>query len=232
VRKLLNRLLAPTGYRIERVSRLQRELQSLLHRPSRRLKFVQIGAHDGISFDGLYGFVTQHQCSGIVVEPLPDLFERLRANYADYPQIVPVNKAIHETAGALPLFRVSAAALARYPGWASGLASFDQSHLIRHGIAPADITPQEVACVPLMTLLQETATLDADFMQIDTEGYDSAVLRMIDFARFRPHLIKYEHKTMTASERAQHVASFEQHGYRSVAEGPDTIAYQRTRIFS
>ena len=78
MRKLLNRLLAPTGYRIERVSRLQRELQLLLHRPSRRLKFVQIGAHDGISFDGLYGFVTQHQCSGIVVEPLPDLFERLR----------------------------------------------------------------------------------------------------------------------------------------------------------
>lgn len=229
MRKLLNRLLAPTGYRIERVSRFDRELQSLLHELPRRLKFVQIGAHDGIRFDGLFGFVTHHPCSGIVVEPLPDLFERLRANYADYPLIVPVNKAVHETAGAVPLFRVSGAALPRYPGWASGIASFDESHLIRHGIAPSDVVAQQVACVPLMALLQETATLDADFMQIDTEGYDSAILRMIDFARFRPHLIKYEHKTMTASERAEHVANFARHGYRSVAEGPDTVAWLRRR---
>lgn len=56
------------------------------------------------------------------------MFERLRINYADYPLIVPVNKTIHETAGMLPLFRVGPAALARY----------DRSHLLRHGIAPAD----------------------------------------------------------------------------------------------
>ncbi len=127
MRKLLNKLLAPTGYRIERVSRFERELQSLLHRPQRRLKFVQIGANDGIRFDGLYRFVTQQPCSGIVVEPLPDMFERLRANYADYPLIVPINKAIHETADRLPLFRVAPEALPRYPGWAGGIASLDRS---------------------------------------------------------------------------------------------------------
>jgi FkbM family methyltransferase len=229
VRKLLNRLLAPTGYRIERVSRFQRELQSLVRRPQQRFKFVQIGANDGIRFDSLYGFVTQHPCSGIVVEPLPDLFERLRANYADYPLIVPVNKAIHETAGAQPLFRVAPEALARYSGWAGGIASFDRSHLLRHGIAPADVIAEPVACMPLMELLQETATLDADLLQIDAEGYDSAILRMTDFARFRPHLVKYEHKAMTAAERAAHVARLVQHGYRCVVEGTDTVAWQGSR---
>jgi FkbM family methyltransferase len=229
VRKLLNRLLAPTGYRIERVSRFQRELQSLVRRPQQRFKFVQIGANDGIRFDSLYGFVTQHPCSGIVVEPLPDLFERLRANYADYPLIVPVNKAIHETVGAQPLFRVAPEALARYSGWAGGIASFDRSHLLRHGIAPADVIAEPVACMPLMELLQETATLDADLLQIDAEGYDSAILRMTDFARFRPHLVKYEHKAMTAAERAAHVARLVQHGYRCVVEGTDTVAWQVSR---
>jgi FkbM family methyltransferase len=229
VRKLLNRLLAPTGYRIERVSRFERELQSLLSRPQRRLKFVQIGANDGIRFDGLYRFVTQHPCSGIVVEPLPDVFERLRANYADYPLIVPVNKAIHETAAVLPLFRVAPDALARYSGWAGGIASFDQAHLLRHGIAPADISAQPVACTSLMDLLQETATLDADLLQIDAEGYDSVILRMTDFARFRPHLIKYEHKAMSAAERSAHIARLAQHGYRCAVEGPDTVLWQRSR---
>ena len=93
MRKLLNKLLAPTGYRIERISRFERELRSLIRRPERSLKFVQSGANDGMRCDDLYGFVMRHPCSGIVVEPLPDLFERLRANYADYPLIVPVNKA-------------------------------------------------------------------------------------------------------------------------------------------
>ena len=229
MRKLLNKLLAPTGYRIERISRFERELQSLMRRPERRLKFVQIGANDGMRFDDLYRFVTQHRCSGIVVEPLPDMFERLRANYADYPLIVPVNKAIHETAGVQPLFRVAPEALAGYSGWASGIASFDRSHLLRHGIAPADIIEQPVACTPLMQLLQDTATLDADLLQIDAEGYDSAILRMTDFARFRPHLIKYEHKAMTAAERSAHVARLAQHGYRCVVEGTDTVLWQRSR---
>jgi FkbM family methyltransferase len=229
VRKLLNKLLAPTGYRIERISRFDRELQSLMRRPERRLKFVQIGANDGMRFDDLYRFVTRHPCSGIVVEPLPDLFERLRANYADYPLIVPVNKAIHETSGVQPLFRVAPEALSGYSSWATGIASFDRSHLLRHGIAPADIREQPVACMPLMQLLQETATLDADLLQIDAEGYDSAILRMTDFTRFRPHLIKYEHKAMTVAERSAHEARLARHGYRSVVEGADTVVWQSAR---
>jgi len=229
LRKLLNKLLASTGYRIERISRFALELQYLAQRPQRRLRFVQIGANDGMRFDDLFGFVTQHPCSGIVVEPLPDIFERLRANYADYPLIVPVNKAIHETASELPMFRVAPAALARYSGWAGGIASFDRAHLLGHGIAPADIVEQPVACLPLMQLLQDTATLDADLLQIDTEGYDSAVLRMIDFARFRPHLIKYEHKAMTKSERSAHETRLARHGYRSVTEGADTVVWQSSR---
>jgi FkbM family methyltransferase len=225
VRKLLNTLLFPTGYRIERIARFQRELHHLVRTRPRRLKFVQIGANDGVRFDGLYGFVTTHSCCGVVVEPLPDMFERLRANYADYPQIVPINKAIHETATTMPLFRVAPAALARYEGWATGISSFDREHLLRHGIAPQDLIAQQVDCIPLMKLLEETAALDADILQIDTEGYDSAILQMIDLARFRPHLIKYEHKAMTAAQRAAHTRTFAQYGYRCVSEGSDTTAW-------
>ena len=229
VRKLLNKLLYPVGYRIERVSRFRRELDVLLQKTAGRFKFVQIGANDGVRFDSLYSFVTNHSCSGIVVEPLPDMFERLRTNYADYPQIIPVNKAIHETARILPLFRVAPAALSRYPGWASGIASFDREHLIRHGVSLQDLVAEEVLCTPLMELLEETAMLDADLLQVDTEGYDSAILRMIDFSRFRPRVIKYEQKSMTAAERAAQIDRLAQHGYRCVAEGPDTTCWRPER---
>ncbi len=101
--------------------------------------------------------------------------------------------------------------------------------MLRHSIAPDDILAQPVACTPLMARLQETATLDADLLQIDAEGYDSAILRMTDFASFRPHLIKYEHKAMTAAERAAHIARLAQHGYRCVVEGTDTVLWQSAR---
>lgn len=223
---MLNRLLRPAGYRIERVSRFRRQLDALVRNGSQGLKFVQIGANDGVRFDGLYSFVTQHSCAGIVVEPLPDMFERLQVNYADYPQIVPVNRAIHATASALPIFRVAPSAMSRYQGWASGIASFDREHLIRHGIQPVDVIEQEVQCVSLMELLERTGMLDAALLQIDTEGYDSAVLHMIDFARFLPALVKFEHKNMTRAEQAAHAIRFAENGYRTVAEGIDTIAWR------
>jgi hypothetical protein len=79
--------------------------------------------------------------------------------------------------------------------------------------------------MPLMELLTETAMLDADLLQIDTEGYDAAILRMIDPARFRPRLIKYEHKSLSAGEHAQAQARLQELGYRTAVEGPDTTAW-------
>ena len=146
MRKLLNRLLAPLGYRLERLSRFRQQMDLLLKRGT-PLQFVQIGANDGVRFDDLYSIVTNAQFSGIVVEPLPDLYQRLRLNYADYPSIVPVNVAVHEQEGSLPLYRVAPDSIARYPGWATGIASFDREHLLRHAIAPDDVIAQDVeAC--------------------------------------------------------------------------------------
>lgn len=225
MRKLLNKLLRPAGYRIERVSRFQRELDGLAKQPH-GFKFVQIGAHDGVRYDDLYRFVTNQLCSGIVVEPLPDAFQRLRANYADYPRILPINRAIHESAASVSLYRVKPAALSNYAGWASGIASFERDHLLQHGIAAQDVDSVNVLCTPLMELLTETSMLDADLLQIDTEGYDAAILRMIDPARFRPRLIKYEHKSLSADERAQALARLAEQGYRTTMEGPDTTAWR------
>lgn len=226
MRKLLNRLLLPAGYRIERVSRFRRELDHLSQSAS-PLKFAQIGANDGVRFDGLYSIVTSRKCSGIVVEPLPDLYQRLQANYADYPNIVPVNVAIHQHERSLPLYRVRPAGIGRYESWATGIASFDREHLIRHGIEADDVIAQDVPCETLMSLLARTGMLDANLLQVDTEGYDAEIIRMIDFARFSPRIIKYEHKNMTAAGRNEIARLLSRNGYLTTAEATDTIAWRR-----
>lgn len=223
MRKLLNKLLRPRGYRIERLSRFRRELEELQTRGP--VKFLQIGAHDGVRFDSLYNVVTQGNFAGLVVEPLPDLFQRLRANYADYPRIVPINAAIHD-APTLMLYRVTSAAFGLYPGWVSGIASFDRNHLLRHGIAAAHIVTQEVRCEKLMQLLGRTDMLDLQLMQIDTEGYDAAILGMVDFDVCRPRLIKFEHKNLEAGARSTATALLRRNGYMTVEEAGDTIAWR------
>src|SRR6266481_6003650 len=51
------------------------------------LFFIQIGANDGVSNDPLYKFVIEYGWAGILVEPLPQVFEVLRRNYADKPNL-------------------------------------------------------------------------------------------------------------------------------------------------
>jgi FkbM family methyltransferase len=228
VRKLLNGLLEPLGYRLERLAHFQRQIDLLLE-PGTPLQFVQIGANDGVRFDDLYSIVTNAQFSGIVVEPLPDIYRRLQLNYADYPTIIPVNVAVHEQEGTLPLYRVAPASVGRYPGWVTGIASFDREHLLRHKIAPDDVIAEEVKCVPMMTLLERTGMLGAHLLQIDTEGYDAAILGMIDFTAFRPTLIKFEHKNMSTAVRESTTRRLRMHGYTCAPEGTDTVAWRTSK---
>lgn len=191
------------------------------------VKFVQIGAHDGVSFDTLFATVTRHRWPGLVVEPLPDVFARLCANYRAFPEVVPVNLAVHPTDSVATIYRVDPRRLSACPDWAAGIASFDPHHHTRSHIPAELIVPESVRCRPLMDLLTDHAMLDARLLQIDTEGFDAAVLRMIDFDRFRPDVIKFEHANLTAADLAATAALLAGRGYRCRPWGNDTVATTR-----
>jgi len=224
VRKPLNKLLENWGYRIEKISRFSVLLERL-YRKTPNFKFVQVGANDGVSFDDLYEFVTTHYCAGLVIEPLPDVFEVLRLNYLHYPRIVPVNMAVHADQTTATLYRVAADKIAALEKpWAAGIASFSPKHALELGIPPELITEESVACAPLMEVLTRHGALDAQMLQIDTEGYDAEVIKMIDFSRFRPALLKYEKRSLTASQQAATQDLLMRAGYRIIQDGSDTVA--------
>lgn len=82
MRRSLNKLLAPLGYEIQKVGRAIHLLQQMAReKAGAEITFIQVGANDGISFDNLYEFVTSHKSRGLVIEPLPHYFNRLRLNY-------------------------------------------------------------------------------------------------------------------------------------------------------
>lgn len=212
------------GYELVPIRRFERLLAEYV-KVNPRMTFVQIGANDGILFDNLYHFVTEHRCKGLVVEPLSDYFERLSLNYRNYPQIKPVRAAVHPTLRQCSLYRVDPLHVSSLPSWTAGIASLDPEHYKRVGIADRHIIEEMVESMPLMELLERHSIHHLDLLQIDTEGFDADVIAMIDFQRIRPAIIKYEHVNLDRDVQLETQALLKRNGYGCMLDANDTIAF-------
>lgn len=191
--------------------------------------FVEIGANDGVQHDPLHPFIVSRRWSGILVEPVPFVFERLKRNYAGIDRVILENAAIADHDGTLPFFHLEPAPeheLDRLPSWYDGIGSFSREAVLSHEAEIPDIA-RRIVCteVPGLTfdsLLRRHAVARVDLVMVDTEGYDWEVVRHIDLAAAAPKLLIYEHFHLSPEDRAacrRHVASF---GYDIKEEGFDT----------
>src|SRR5262245_49306956 len=96
---IANRMLLPFNVQLMRVrptSIYWITLQALFYRTYHdNFFFVQIGANDGQ--DAIHELVVRHKLGGLAVEPLPDVFAKLRKTYHKYPKVKLCNLAIHKT---------------------------------------------------------------------------------------------------------------------------------------
>lgn len=226
MRRQLNFIFRPLGYELIR----KKPHLTWLERRARqagRLRFVQIGANDGVRFDDLYRFATSHTASGLVVEPISIYFERLSLNYHDYPAIVPVRAALHPTLDQATMYYVDPAKAGDLPDWTAGIASLDATHHQRSGVNSEQMISEIVPCKPLMTLLKEYGIDELDYLQVDAEGFDAEVIRMIDFETIRPAWIRFERTHLSEGDREDVRVRLKSAGYRvrSRGTGTDAVAY-------
>ena len=192
---------------------------------------VQIGANDGIAGDPLAGAFARTQWSGLLVEPVPHLYEMLVARYRDRPGVSVERAAVSTEDGDAPLYRLRAIP-GQTPEWFNQLATLDRRVLLKHrsSIPQIDslIVEERVPTVRLDTLLAHHEISRIDLLVIDTEGHDLEVLRSLDFARFRPTLVMFEHQHLSESDKKAAYALVETAGYdfRETIEG-DAIAWQK-----
>lgn len=238
-RQLINRLLRKTKYRIQTTNRaanyyhdkwLTIDVEYILAREllrNRDFFFVQIGANDGVRCDDIYRFVTRHRLKGIVVEPLADMYAQLTENYRDQPQVVAVNAAIDRQPGTKPLYRIRADA--KVPDWCHGIASFDRGHLLASSgkIPGIDelIVEEEVTCMTFDQLIEKCGDSSISLLQIDVEGFDFEVIKMIDFSRIRPAIIRYESASLSEQENFDCATLLVNEGYRIFHDELNMIAY-------
>ena len=128
-------------------------------------------------------------------EPLPGIFEVLKANYGQRPGLNFVNAAISEQDGTRTLYtvRIDADTFSK----AHQFSSFRRESLLQRTERVPDIASRieeiEVRCISLSTLLKEAGSRAVDILLVDTEGYDFTILKMIDFTKMKPAIICYEH---------------------------------------
>src|SRR5262245_33603946 len=66
--------------------------------------FIQIGANDGVTSDPIRKYILNYHWRGILVEPQPDIFRALVANYDGETQLIFENVAIAPEDGIVSLF--------------------------------------------------------------------------------------------------------------------------------
>ncbi|MGI8557956.1 MAG: FkbM family methyltransferase [Solirubrobacteraceae bacterium] len=191
--------------------------------------FIEIGANDGNQEDPLLEAIVEHRWRGIMVEPVPYVFNRLKANYGSMSHVALENAAIGTREGMFPFFHLAEVKdhrVARLPRWYDGIGSFELESVLTHREEIPDLAQR------LITTTVKTLTFDAlltkhnvervDLLLIDTEGHDAEVLRSIDLARHRPRLLVYEHFHLDLEDRRECRQQVREAGYELLEEGFDT----------
>lgn len=176
--------------------------------------FLQIGAHTGSDGDPLSEVVRALRLPGILVEPQAAQFEALLASCANQPQLILERAAIAADDGEAALYKVRPDFWEAHgfpAGLASQVSSLDREQVGRvveifggGALRRAEEAWLEIERVPALTfgsLLAKHGVTSFDLLQIDTEGFDFEVLKMVDWQRHRPALVNYETVNLSVEDR-------------------------------
>ena len=196
---------------------------------------LNIGAMDGVSFDGTRSYVNAYGWKGLFVEPIPELFGRLVESFAGVEGVRFERAAIASADGEVEMLRmpiglVDAAVVHPAFGGMStllparnGMASeADRAIVERHGVRI------RVPGLTLKTLLDKHRISEIDLLHIDVEGYDWAVLQQFDFERYRPAIVRLEWTSLDETEQQCARARLVEYGYQVEQFYDELLGFDRT----
>jgi len=203
---------------------------SSFSRRTQNFFFIQIGAYDGRKGDPIYEMVRQNRWSGILVEPQPDIFERLKQNYAGFSGLAFEQAAIIEDGTSLPLYKLKDQYAHLFHADHRVLSSFRPELIIRHLSQPVDVElalqKVDVPRLSFSGLVKKHGVTRIDLLQIDVEGYDFQIIKSIDFEQIAPKVIHFEHSHLRAIEKAECLDFLIAKDYKLVIGAYDATAFE------
>jgi FkbM family methyltransferase len=181
---------------------------------------VQIGANDGRSGDPLCELIKSRGWSAFLVEPQPGPYDQLRMTYRDHPNVRCVPCAVAREDGEATLWCVDGE---------TQLASFSREVVLKHSRHLPDLERRlravRVPSLRLSTLLDRHGVSHPDLFQVDTEGFDYEVLKMLFATDIRPPIISFENDHLSPADKRACAEDLAARSYRYLSVGKDTIAW-------
>ena len=189
-------------------------------RKGQKLFMINIGAMDGVLFDGMSGYAQLYNSDVLYVEPMKPHFDRLVKHKSSNPGNKFENSAISDFNGTItmktiPIDVVDEGLVHRaFYGMSvidptkNGMGSEGDREVVEK--YAVDV---EVNCITWDTLVERHNITEFDAMSVDTEGHDYVIFKQIDLNKFRPKLIRLEWCNMTDEEKTDVTNKFKEHGY-------------------
>ena len=195
------------------------------------IRFIEIGANDGISWDPLFKFVKKYKWEGILVEPHPTYYCELVENYkAINPgKIYFENIAISDEIGEKELYYFSNLNKSDNDYlFLKCLSSFNKAHLLKHcnDYPELEIKSVTVNCTTLNQLIEKYNFRAFDLLLIDAEGFDFEIIRSIDFELIKPRIIIFEHFHFKGDMKSKIDQLLKKLHFKTIEGKINTIAYQ------
>jgi FkbM family methyltransferase len=193
-----------------------------------KVKFIQIGAMDGVKFDDLYLYINNFNWSGYLVEPLPEKFEKLMNNYQDVEGLSFECSAITNFDGEVEIYTIPQEKIddGTVEEWAEGCSTLTpKTHL--ESLTPY-MVPKLVNAMTFDTFTKKwnIENFDIDFIQVDTEGSDYDIMMQIINSGVRPKLFKIEIAHITYNKTVYIRWLLEKENYKTFIDGYDLIAHR------
>ena len=174
--------------------------------------YIQIGTNDG---NDLFRqkVISEKPDMTVLIEPLPFLIPQIKANYQGIENVIVVNKAIHyENNKTISLYKPC---IGKIDGNISenGIVYGDGNYSLlpmNDWGSKENMKEIEATTINFNTLCNDLHIANIDYLQIDTEGFDTEIIKMIDFTKININKIRYEKWTFNTecytlynSEKAQ-----------------------------
>lgn len=214
----------PTAYKgVRNLDPFALALRELIGRKGDKITFVEIGANDGIDGDFLRPHIEALGMRGILVEPQPAVFERLRKNYEGIANVSFENCAISAVESELTLFCVEVGG--QELEFASTLATSNRAAVESYALETnGKIVELKVPSITPRTLLAKHGFEQVDIIQIDTEGMDFEILKSFDLVTTAPEIIHYESGQMKPAEQEESYRYLSERGFQVITCLGDTLA--------
>lgn len=172
-----------------------------------RAVIIQVGAHTGHGSHDIPDTMKLDDIHSFLIEPQPDIYQDLKINFSEFPNVTTVNAAISDKEGAMQIFRIRDNCNvyhSRGGTFGRSIGSLDKNHPLnyfRANCTNAGLSLEEGEILESVSVQSLTANQfmeryhikEAHALIIDTEGHDYLILRQFLDAGLRPYLIRYEH---------------------------------------